>query len=204
MNYLAHALLSKRNIDYQIGNLLADPLKGRKWSDATDFHISGMKMHAAIDAFTDSNDTVFSSKFGLGRKGHLKGVVIDVVYDHFLTKHWDKFSIQDFEVFVNNFNCEAPRNFGNLPCEASRFIENIASHNILGSYRDLSGVEVVFNRIDKRLSERVLKKESTISYMNAVESNYEAIEKDFLLFFPQLISMFLEKSNASIKEHYFK
>lgn len=35
MNWLAHVFLSEQNIDFQIGNFLADPLKGRLWEDAT-------------------------------------------------------------------------------------------------------------------------------------------------------------------------
>ncbi len=34
MNYLAHTLLSKSNIEFQLGNLLADPLKGKRWPSA--------------------------------------------------------------------------------------------------------------------------------------------------------------------------
>ena len=35
MNWLAHVFLSENNIEHQLGNLLADPLKGRAWEEAT-------------------------------------------------------------------------------------------------------------------------------------------------------------------------
>ena len=77
MNYLAHTVLSKNSIEYQLGNLLADPLKGKRWEGASDEHYAGMRMHAAIDMFTDANKTISLSKSRLRKKGYLKGVVID-------------------------------------------------------------------------------------------------------------------------------
>ena len=104
MNYLAHTVLSKSNIEYQLGNLLADPLKGKRWDGASDDHYAGMRMHAAIDIFTDTNQTISLSKSRLRKKGYLKGVVIDMTYDYFLSKHWDLFVRQDLRSFVDDFN----------------------------------------------------------------------------------------------------
>jgi len=203
MNYLAHTLLSKPNIEYQLGNLLADPLKGKRWEGASDEHYAGMRMHVAIDIFTDANATISLSKSRLRPKGYLKGVVIDMVYDYFLSKHWDKFVVQNLETFVDDFNQNATFETDDLPTKASSFIHSITSNNVLGSYKEFDGLEQAFNRIDRRLSPRILAKESTTSYIPNIIDNYEAIENDFLEFFPVLIKMFLEKSNADNNEHFF-
>lgn len=204
MNYLAHTLLSKSNIDYQLGNILADPLKGKRWEGASDDHYAGMRMHAAIDIFTDANATISLSKSRLRKKGYLKGVVIDMVYDYFLSKHWDKFVPQNLPSFVDEFNQNAILELDQLPSKASNFIELITTNNVLGSYVDFAGLEQAFRRIDTRLSPRILAKENTTSYIPNVVDNYVAIEKDFLEFFPQLEAMFLEKSRAVSTEHFFK
>jgi len=203
MNYLAHTLLSKSNIDYQLGNILADPLKGRRWIGASDEHYAGMRMHVAIDIFTDANPTISLSKSRLRKKGYLKGVVIDMVYDYFLSKHWDKFVVQDLESFVFDFNQNSIFKLDELPDKASSFVELIATNNVLGSYIDFAGLELAFSRIDRRLSPRILAKETTSSYIPNVIDNYEAIEQDFLDFFPMLVSMFLGKSGAASTEHFF-
>jgi len=204
MNYLAHTLLSKSNIEYQLGNLLADPLKGKRWQGASDEHYAGMRMHAAIDIFTDANATISLSKSRLRPKGYLKGVVIDMVYDYFLSKHWDKFVVQDLGTFVNDFNQNATFEGDDLPVKASSFINTITSNNVLGSYKEFAGLEQAFNRIDKRLSPRILAKETTTGYIPNVIEYYDAIEKDFLEFFPVLTAMFLEKSGADSSEHFLK
>lgn len=202
MNYLAHILLSKNSIEYQLGNLLADPLKGRRWEGASDEHYAGMRMHVAIDVFTDANETISLSKSRLREKGYLKGVVIDMVYDYFLSKHWNKFVDLDLSTFVNEFNHNAIFELDELPYKASSFVELITSNNVLGSYKDFAGLEQAFRRIDKRLSPRILAKETTTSYIPNVIENYSAIEKDFLKFFPVLATMFIEKSETKSSEHF--
>lgn len=203
MNYLAHILLSKSTIDYQLGNLLADPLKGKRWEGASDEHYAGMRMHAAIDVFTDANKTISLSKSRLRKKGYLKGVVIDMTYDYFLSKHWNKYVAQDLKGFVNDFNQNTLFELDDLPDKASSFINPILSNNVLGSYKEFSGLEIAFNRIDKRLSPKILAKETTTSYIHNILENYDSIEQDFLEFFPLLIEMFINKSGAQSNEHFF-
>lgn len=203
MNYLAHTLLSKNDIEYQLGNILADPLKGKRWLGASDEHYAGMRMHVAIDIFTDANATISLSKSRLRKKGYLKGVVIDMLYDYFLSKHWDSYVDQDLPSFVEKFNQDAQFALDELPAKAANFIELIASNNVLGSYTNFAGLELAFSRIDTRLSPRIIAKETTSSYIPNILDNYADIENDFLEFFPSLISMFLEKSKVKPDEHFF-
>ena len=204
MNYLAHIVLSKSNIDFQLGNLLADPLKAKRWDGANDEHYAGMRMHLAIDSFTDSNKTISLSKSRLRKKGYLKGVVIDMTYDYFLSKHWNSFVKQDLASFVNDFNQNAQFELEQLPEKAASFIRQITSNDVLISYKDFSGLEQAFRRIDKRLSARIIAKETTESYIPDVVKNYAEIEQDFLEFFPQLIEMFIKKTSFETHEHFFK
>lgn len=204
MNYLAHTLLSKNNIDYQLGNLLADPLKGKRWDGASDELYAGMRMHASIDIFTDANPIISLSKSRLREKGYLKGVVIDMLYDYFLSKHWHLYVEQDLSSFVQSFNENALFKLDEMPNKASNFIERIASNNVLEKYTDIEGLSQAFRGIDKRLSSKLIAKESTESYIPDVMSQYDTIEQDFLEFFPMLITMFVEKSGARSNEHFFK
>ena len=91
MNWLAHIFLSEQKIDFQIGNFLTDPLKGRLWENASIDMINGMQTHKIIDSYTDSHEIVSCSKRRLREKGLLKPVIIDLTYDYFLTKNWNEF-----------------------------------------------------------------------------------------------------------------
>ena len=127
-----------------------------------------------------------------------------MVHDYFLSKHWDTFVKQDLESFVSDFNQNAAFELNQLPNKASTFIGLITENNVLGSYIDFAGLEQAFNRIDTRLSSRIIAKETTTSYIPNVLDNYAEIEQDFLEFFPLLVSMFLDKSEARTDEHFFK
>ncbi|MBU2713428.1 ACP phosphodiesterase [Zooshikella harenae] len=204
MNYLAHIVLSKKDIDYQLGNLLADPLKGKPWAGCSPSHLDGIQMHGWIDSFTDANQHVRRAKTRLGTKGYLKGVVIDITFDHLLIKHWEQFINTDINKFINTFNLNSLNNLNNLPKQASDFIKRIIAHNVLSSYENFSGLESALKRIDLRLSPRILAKETASSYLPLIASNLESIEEDFLLFFPELAHYFIDKSGSSAQERWLK
>ncbi len=148
-------------------------------------------MHAVIDAFTDSNQWVSRSKSRLGSRGYLKGVVVDVVYDHLLSKNWACYLSIELEGYVERFNQAAMRSLQALSGEGADFISRIVEYEILSSYREFRGVEQALFRLDRRLSDRILARESASSYIPLLEQNLESIEQDFLQFFPQLAQEFV-------------
>lgn len=204
MNYLAHIVLSKKNIEYQLGNLLADPLKGKPWPGCSSSHRDGIQMHGWIDSFTDTNQHVSRAKTRLGTKGYLKGVVVDIIFDHLLTKHWGQFINTELNEFISTFNNNSLKTIDTLPESASDFIKRVISHNILSSYVNFSGVIFALNRLDHRLSPRILAKETASSYLPAMTANLESIEEDFLLFFPEVANFFINKSGSSEQERWLK
>ena len=202
MNYLAHLLLSVNNFDCQAGNLLADPLKGNLWEGASDMHHFGFELHRLIDTFTDSNPVVSQSKAVLKDKGYLKPVVIDVVYDHFLTKHWSNFATINLDSFLNRFALSASQEEANLSKEGASFISRLIEYKVLRSYKDLQGLELAFKRIDRRLSHKLREKESMTEYVPLVKENYLQLEADFLTFFPKLSARIL--SHIDSENHYLR
>lgn len=189
-------------IDYQLGNLLADPLKGKGWQGCSSLVLDGIKMHGHIDAFTDANEFVRKSKSRLGDKGHLKGVVVDIAYDYCLLKNWDEYVTISAQSFITEFYREAEQEVAQYPGEIRRFVERIIEHNVLSSYASIDGVSVALMRIDSRLSERILAKETSSSYLSRLESQIDAIEEDFRMFFPQLVSHFKLKSGFLTQDHW--
>ena len=186
MNWLAHVFLSENHIEHQLGNLLADPLKGRAWDEATPIFRRGLETHKRIDTFTDKHPLVRQSKRRLKNRKYLKAVVIDIVYDHLLTKHWQKYASSDFELFTAKFRQQAPLQIEEFPPKAKQIINRVVDIKLLSSYSDLEGLGEGFKRIDRRLSERVLAKETTFGYLPLVAEAMEGIEQDFLEFFPEL------------------
>ena len=186
MNWLAHIFLSEQKIDFQIGNFLADPLKGRLWEDASIDMINGMQTHKIIDSYTDSHEIVSCSKRRLREKGLLKPVIIDLTYDYFLTKNWNEFCKTPINEFSEVFYHQANQRTNFLPNHANIPIYNMIDRDLLNKYHNLDQLKKSFERMDKRLSERLRQRETAISYFDSVLENIDDLENDFLNFFPQL------------------
>ena len=204
MNWLAHILLSENSIDYQLGNLLADPLKGKAWDGASEQLLAGYRMHSSIDVFTDSNAYVRQSKSRLGESGYLKGVVIDIAYDYLLIKNWKRYSKVSFDKFVSTFYRRADGAIASYPDHARAFVKRIIDSEILTSYGSFNGLETAFQRIDVRLSERVAARESAVAYLPVLQQRIDAIGEDFSQFFPQLVAHFKSKAGAPFEHHWLR
>ena len=160
MNWLAHIFLSEDHIAYQHGNLLADLLKGRAWRGAGDRFRAGLEMHRAIDGFTDTHPLVGQSKARLGRQGRLRGVAVDVIYDHLLAKHWSRYSDIPLEVFVERFHRRSLAALSGYPGRVQTFLCRLAASRQLMEYASFPGVVQACGRIDRRLSPRLASKET--------------------------------------------
>ena len=204
MNWLAHIFISRNCIDYQLGNLLADPLKGKCWEGAGRQVEEGFRMHGSIDSFTDSNPFVLKSKSRLGRKGYLKGVIVDIAYDYSLLNNWDRYSKIDLECFIDSFYRQARAAIEKYPDEAREFVERVIDAGVLTSYGSLSGLDVAFRRIDNRLSERLLARESASGYLPVLKDQMAGIEEDFIRFFPQLVEHFKSNAGEPLGDHWLK
>lgn len=187
MNWLSHLFLSKDEIDWQLGNLLADPLKGRAWESAGKNIRAGMALHQSIDQYTDSHPIFRNSKSLLKEKTYLKGVVIDLVYDHFLAKHWGCFSAITLDQFLDDFYRNTYTNANAYPDTVRHFLDKLITADALRSYSNLDQLQQTMARVDRRLSARIAAREKSIDHLPHVLSHIELMETDFLLFFPELM-----------------
>ena len=103
MNWLAHVFLSESEIDFQVGNFISDPLKGKAWENASEDIKNGMLSHKIIDSYTDTHSIFKQSKKRLKEKGLLKAVIVDFTYDYLLAKNWNKFCNIELNEFMNDF-----------------------------------------------------------------------------------------------------
>ncbi|MEM7278044.1 MAG: ACP phosphodiesterase [Pseudomonadota bacterium] len=190
MNWLAHIVLSRRDAAYQLGNVLADPLRGRAWPGAPSAVIDGMSMHQAIDKFTDAHPQIAVSKSRLGERGLLRGVAVDVIYDHFLFLRWDRHVRLPVDVFLEKFHQDASLIATSMPDRAKTFTERLIRSELLSSYANKEGVAQALLRVDSRLSVRLKARETTSQYFDAFVAEYDSLQADFDQFFPDLVAFF--------------
>jgi len=202
MNWLAHVLLSEKHIEHQLGNLLTDPLKAKVWAGASEYIHRGIVTHLSIDTFTDSHEIVKRSKASLTPRGHLKGVVLDVLYDHFLSLHWDRFCHTPREKFLEDFRSKALMAIGDYPDKAQDVITRVVGNRQLSSYEHMDGVVAAFERIDNRLSDRARSKDTCTRYIPLIAKERNALEDAFLLFFPELMKAVKETCKSDDVLHW--
>ncbi len=187
MNWLAHLLLSERNIESRLGNILADLVKGVARQDLNDGIRHGIECHQIIDIFTDSHDIVRRSKQRLNRQyRRFSGILVDVFYDHFLAKNWSCFSPQPLEVFTTEIYQSFQAYRGELPPAVRDIIRRMAREDWLGAYQQIMGVENTLRRISQKLSARRQRDFSLNHGINELKAHYHNLEADFLEFFPEL------------------
>mgnify|MGYP000548355435 CR=1 FL=1 len=101
MNHLAHVFLAPDSPEARVGSILGDFTRGVDLSTLPDPVKQGVRHHRAVDSFTDQHPDVLASKQVFSRqRRRFAGVALDILYDHFLLKHWDRFSEIEQEAFI--------------------------------------------------------------------------------------------------------
>jgi len=186
MNYLAHLFLSPPDDLSRLGNIMADFLRDVDREALPQAVQEGILLHQKIDAFTDSHSTVRELRdlFSPQRK-RFSGVVLDVVFDHFLIQHWDKYSVEDLDDFVEGSYTSLRKHEHYMSEHMQRVIGWMIKRDWIRSYRDLSGIEWALDGLAGRLK----MVHGFHGSIEEVSEHYETIEQGFLNFFPDLIQL---------------
>ncbi len=186
MNFLAHAFLSGSDKEILLGNFIADSVKGTEFNRFTPGVQKGIKLHRAIDHFTDTHPVVQKSKERL-RPVYRKfsGVIVDVFYDHFLAKNWNKFSTVSLEEYVDDVYSLMKLHYSILPKRSQQMLPYMIEHNWLVSYAQIEGIEKILTQMARRSTF-----ESNMgASVKELRLYYDLFEEEFNTFFPELIKM---------------
>jgi acyl carrier protein phosphodiesterase len=151
VNYLAHLFLSGDNPKLTIGNFIADGIRKSQWSAYDAEIVKGIKLHHEIDTFTDQHPIVEQSKARMrGSQGKYTPVVMDILYDHFLSARFKDYSRVAVDVFARNIYELMQQNISILPASIQRMLPYMIEYNWLVAYGDKTGLQSVFNGMSRR------------------------------------------------------
>jgi acyl carrier protein phosphodiesterase len=185
MNYLAHLFLSGPSEDAILGSMLGDFVKGCPEGRFSTVVSEAIRLHRKIDSYTDAHPITRRSRIRISPiRRRFAGIIVDVGYDHFLSRHWRRFSSMDLDPFVHRVYAILSRHGPLLPERLSRILPRMISENWLGGYIRLAHVGDALDRIAGRLS----RGSRFLRAITEIEDNYEPLEADFLSFFPELVS----------------
>ena len=186
MNFLAHAYLSFNKPEILIGNLISDFVKGKKQYDYPKEIQHGIKLHRAIDNFTDEHAITNKAKEFFRPYYRLySGPLVDIVFDHFLANDPnyfpDKTALKNFS--QKNYQIISAH-INTLPENFQKIFPYMHSQDWLFNYQHKDFIKTSMNGLVKRATFI-----SDPSMANEVFlHNYSEIEICFQHFFPELKS----------------
>lgn len=185
MNFLAHIYLSGEDEGVIIGNFIADGIKGKKYDAFPPSIKKGILLHRAIDSYTDKHPIVKQSTARLHKNyGHYSGVIVDILYDHFLAKNWSNYSKIPLSEYVEKFYELLRKNFEILPSRIQRMMPIMIDQNWLLSYASTEGIAKILSQMNLRTKG---KSKMNLAILE-LETYYEEFEAEFKAFFSELIT----------------
>ncbi len=183
MNFLAHLYLSGNNQKIAIGNFIADAVRKKQWPQFDKEIVNGIVLHHKIDAFTDAHPLVLETKKRLRpTQGKYSPVVADILYDHFLSQHFSRYSEISIQTFAKNTYTFLLKNNAILPAAIQRMLPYMIEFNWLVAYGQKEGLQQVFNG----MSRRAKFKNNMANSVNDLFKNYTLYQKEFEVFFAEL------------------
>jgi acyl carrier protein phosphodiesterase len=197
MNYLAHAFLSFGNPEITVGNLISDFVKGKKQYEFSPAIQEGIRLHRAIDAFTDQHPATLEAKKIFQPAYRLySAAFIDVVYDHFLATDSVEFTDSSLKTFteqtyvaIEPFSLVFPEKFAMM-------FPYMKSQNWLYNYQFRWGLEKSFGGLVRRSA---YLSESETAF-RLFEENYTALQDFYQAFMPDVKSFAMEKMKTIFAE----
>ena len=183
MNYLAHAHLSFNNADLLLGNMISDYVKGKKQYDYPVAIQNGIKLHRAIDDFTDTHEATLEIKKLFKPAYRLyAGAFTDVVYDYFLANDTNQFSSpEELKKFTEKTYQLLKLQSAHFPEKFADMFPYMQAQDWLYNYRFNEGMQKSFVGLAKRakyIEETDTAYEIFLTHKNDIRFWYETFIPD--------------------------
>lgn len=194
MNHLAHLFLAPDDPETRVGALLGDFAHGLELEQLPDRVLEGLRHHRAVDAFTDTHPEVLAAK-GLfsPQRRRFAGIALDVVFDHYLIRHWAQFSSVPMERFIEQAYCDLRANQHLMPERMAIITGRMIRDDWFSRYGSMDTIGFVLDRI----AERIRFNNRFAGAIDEIRLNEEQLEQHFLAFFPDLITATRTNPQAS-------
>jgi acyl carrier protein phosphodiesterase len=200
MNYLAHAFLSRATPELLTGGMLGDFVKGRIDGQYSPGVCAGIALHRAIDRYTDDHPLVQASRARISpQRRRFAGILVDVFYDHFLARHWQRYSDMPLERFTRHvYGVLWPQRRG-LPERLQRMLPWMRAEDWLAGYAELDAVEAALHGMARRF--RFAERATPLADgVHELVAHYATFERQFHEFFPQLEGFVASQGDIDVED----
>jgi acyl carrier protein phosphodiesterase len=184
VNYLAHAVLAKPNVYSLTGNLLGDFCKGLNVGSLHPEVRAGLENHRATDRFTDSHSIVRAAKAGFSpMRRRFAPVALDVLFDHFLIRHWQQFYHEPFADYKIKLYQQLSEALPLMPLPMQQTMQRVCNDDWFASYGHLKALGLALDNI----AGRIRFTNNFDGIINEITPRYAELEQHFLQFYPKLL-----------------
>lgn len=193
MNYLAHFHLAWPDEDLLAGGLEGDYFKGPLRQQLSAGLERGVRLHRAIDAYTDQHPELASLRaaFDPGLR-RFAGILVDLSFDHFLSIHWHQYSGESLDAFNRDVYRGLVARRSELSSAARRMLDRLVRYDLLGRYSHWETIPASASRVGERFS----RGNPFLSVEEQLEALRPQLESAFLRFYPQLQEYAREQREA--------
>jgi len=184
MNYLAHLFLAGPDPDLMVGGFIADLVKGKAIHQYSIEVQNGIKLHRAIDHFTDTHPVMEQVKVLLRPKYRkYSGVIADVLADHYLAINWNRYSPVSLLDFSTDAYSVLHLHKQHMPEKAHYMLHYMSMQDWLLNYQYAEGIK----RALKGLARRAIFESRMEEAYDHWEQHSVLFEQLFAVFIPQII-----------------
>lgn len=184
MNFLAHFRLSCNRETLIVGNFLADFLRKAEQRALPADYQEGLSLHYAIDHFTDHHPVIRSTVRLLHpRHSKYASVILDVLLDYFLAKHWLAYHEQPLPEFRQAMYRVLEHHLPIMPQRLQRQVPRMIEQDWLREYTDTAGLSRTFARMQHRVSKPAFFQGISTS----LTEHYAELDRTFTTFFPDIL-----------------
>ena len=184
MNFLAHSYLSFSE-EQLVGNMIADFVKNRDVARLPESIQKGIKLHRAIDTFTDAHPLIHEAKAPFRPLVRLySGAFVDVAFDYFLANDTTENSQREWQEHSQRVYAVLCRHEEFLPEVFKKVLDKMQQDDWLYNYRNEWGIEYSFRNVVNKA--QFLDK--TINVFPAFLANKDFLREKYEIFFPEIKS----------------
>jgi acyl carrier protein phosphodiesterase len=183
VNFLAHVYFAKGDSSRIAGQLLGDFVRGPRLDQYPADIAAAIRAHRAIDSYTDRHDLSRQARdlFEPPLRRYA-GIVVDVVYDHFLALDWDDYCETNLLEYTQQVDAALIEHRDVLPEPLRRFAAFMQRESLLAGNVNRSQIDLTLERIAMR-SPRMAPLATAPDHLWQHE---EPLRELFRAFFPQL------------------
>ncbi|MBW3696223.1 DUF479 domain-containing protein [Vibrio sp. T187] len=185
MNYLAHLHIAEHCSSSLAGNLLGDFVKGDPSKQFNSEFATGIKLHRFVDSYTDSHPIAKESKqlFPTSTR-RFAPIALDVFWDHYLAKNWSRYHDKGLGDFCGSAHQTIDQELKEDWPERFKLVHrSMWEHNWLESYKNVSSIELVLERMAKRRPRLAPLEQCYLT----LERHYDLLQGSFTAIYPDIL-----------------